>query len=124
MNKLIVAVFCCFTFAFNTCAEPGKARGNANSTAPPLENSNATANPSRSEETPSDNGVETQGKESGADNRPMKLTPHKIALTGGKSLVLNLPADFDIAVAVEGLKRLRFFAKSPDNRIFLTTMYN
>jgi glucose/arabinose dehydrogenase len=53
----------------------------------------------------------------------LKLTPHKIALGGGKSLTLNLPADFEITLAAQGLKRPRFFAKSPDNRIFLTTMW-
>ncbi|MCD9185542.1 MAG: PQQ-dependent sugar dehydrogenase [Pyrinomonadaceae bacterium] len=54
----------------------------------------------------------------------VKLTPHKISLKNGKSFNLNLPADYEIIPAVEGLKRVRFFAKSPDGRIFVTDMYN
>ena len=52
------------------------------------------------------------------------LTPHRITLANGKSFSLNLPDSLDIAVAVQGLKRVRFMAKSPDNRIFVTDMYN
>lgn len=53
-----------------------------------------------------------------------KLTPHKITLKNGKSFSLNLPADYEIIPAAEGLKRVRFFAKSPDGRIFVTDMFN
>ena len=53
-----------------------------------------------------------------------KLVPHKITLKGGKSFNLNLPAEFEIIPAVEGLKRVRFFAKAPDGRIFVTDMFN
>jgi len=53
-----------------------------------------------------------------------KLVPHHISLANGKSFDLNLPADFDVAVAVQGLKRVRFMARSPDYRIFVTDMYN
>ena len=53
-----------------------------------------------------------------------KLVPQKIILKDGKTFNLNLPADYEIIPAVEGLKRVRFFAKSPDGRIFLTDMYN
>ncbi len=49
-----------------------------------------------------------------------KLVPHKITLKSGKSFSLNLPADYEIIPAAEGLKRVRFFAKSPDGRIFVT----
>ncbi|MGI8469629.1 MAG: PQQ-dependent sugar dehydrogenase [Pyrinomonadaceae bacterium] len=52
----------------------------------------------------------------------IKLAPHKINLKNGKSFSLNLPENFDIIPAVEGLKRVRFFAKSPDGRIFATDM--
>ena len=54
----------------------------------------------------------------------VKLVPHKITLKNGKSFSLNLPADYEIVPAVEGLKRVRFFAKSPDGRIFVTDMFN
>ena len=53
-----------------------------------------------------------------------KLGPQKITLKSGKTFSLNLPADFEIVPAAEGLKRIRFFAKSPDGRIFVTDMYN
>jgi glucose/arabinose dehydrogenase len=51
-------------------------------------------------------------------------TPHPIQLANGKTLVLNLPANFTIDIAAQGLKRVRFMAKSPDNRIFATDMHD
>jgi len=57
-------------------------------------------------------------------NARLRLTPHRITLANGNSFNLNLPEAFDIAVAVQGLKRVRFMAKSPDNRIFVTDMFN
>jgi glucose/arabinose dehydrogenase len=53
-----------------------------------------------------------------------ELVPHKVTLKNGKHFNLNLPADYEIIPAAEGLKRVRFFAKSPDGRIFVTDMYN
>jgi glucose/arabinose dehydrogenase len=53
-----------------------------------------------------------------------QLMPHPIHLTNGKSLVLNLPANFTIDIAAQGLKRIRFMARSPDNRIFSTDMHD
>ncbi len=53
-----------------------------------------------------------------------RLTPHKISLKTGKTFSLNLPADYEIIPAVEGLKRVRFFAKAPDGRIFVTDMHD
>ncbi|HEX5884357.1 MAG TPA: hypothetical protein VFY67_07410, partial [Pyrinomonadaceae bacterium] len=53
-----------------------------------------------------------------------KLTPHRITLANGKSFELNLPEGFEISVAAQGLKRVRFMALSPDKRIFVTDMYN
>jgi glucose/arabinose dehydrogenase len=53
-----------------------------------------------------------------------KLVPQKIVLKDGRNFSLNLPADFEIIPAAEGLKRARFFAKAPDGRIFVTDMYN
>ncbi|MBV6496338.1 MAG: hypothetical protein JFAIHJKO_01462 [Pyrinomonadaceae bacterium] len=54
----------------------------------------------------------------------LKLTPHKVQLKKGKAFTLNLPADFEIIPAAEGLKRVRFMTRSPDGRIFVTDMYN
>lgn len=53
-----------------------------------------------------------------------KLVPQQVTLKSGKSFNLNLPADFEIIPAAEGLKRVRFFAKAPDGRIFVTDMFN
>lgn len=53
-----------------------------------------------------------------------KLTPHRITLANGKSFELNLPDGYDISIAAQGLKRVRFMAQSPDKRIFVTDMYN
>jgi glucose/arabinose dehydrogenase len=54
----------------------------------------------------------------------LKLIPHSITLKNGKTFSLNLPQDFEIRVAAQGLKRVRFMARSPDGRIFATDMYN
>ena len=54
----------------------------------------------------------------------LKLVPHRISLANGKAFSLNLPEDYGISVAAQGLKRVRFMARSPDDRIFVTDMYN
>lgn len=54
----------------------------------------------------------------------IKLVPHKINLKNGKSFDLNLPAEYEITPAAEGLKRVRFFAPAPDGRIFVTDMHD
>ena len=56
--------------------------------------------------------------------KPPRLVPQRIALANGKSFELNIPEGFSISVAAQGLKRVRFMAQSPDNRIFVTDMYN
>ncbi len=53
-----------------------------------------------------------------------KLIPNRVALSGNRTFDLNLPEGFKITPAVQGLKRVRFMAKSPDERIFVTDMYN
>jgi glucose/arabinose dehydrogenase len=55
---------------------------------------------------------------------PLKLVPRRVTLANGKSFNLNLPEGFEIKVAAQGLKRVRFMTKSPDNRIFVTDMYD
>jgi len=55
---------------------------------------------------------------------PPRLIPHRITLANGKSFTLNLHEGFAINVAAQGLKRVRFMAKSTDDRIFVTDMYN
>jgi glucose/arabinose dehydrogenase len=56
--------------------------------------------------------------------RALRLVPHRISLANGKSFDLNLPPELAINVAAQGLKRVRFMARSPDDRIFVTDMYN
>ncbi len=57
-------------------------------------------------------------------NAQTKLTPHEVVLKDGKKINLNLPSEFEIIPAAEGLKRVRFFSKAPDGRIFVTDMFN
>jgi glucose/arabinose dehydrogenase len=52
------------------------------------------------------------------------LKPHQIKLANGNTFTLNLPAGYDITVAAQGMSRARFMAKSPDNRVFVTDLYN
>ncbi len=49
---------------------------------------------------------------------------HTLTVAPGKSITLSLPARLDIAVAATKLPRVRFFAPSPDGRVFATTMYS
>jgi glucose/arabinose dehydrogenase len=53
----------------------------------------------------------------------LRLTPHKVVLAN-RTITLNAPEEFEIIPAAEGLKRVRFFAKAPDGRLFVTDMYN
>ena len=59
-----------------------------------------------------------------ANVHAQKLTPRHISLANGKSFDLNLPEGYEISVAAQGLKRVRFMALSPDERLFVTDMYN
>src|SRR3954467_4339269 len=54
----------------------------------------------------------------------IKLIRQKITLKSGKSFWLNVADGFTVTPAIEDLKRVRFFAKAPDGRIFVTDMYN
>jgi glucose/arabinose dehydrogenase len=57
-------------------------------------------------------------------DEPLKLTPREISLANGKTFMLNVPEQYEIKVAAEGLKRIRFIAESPDHRVFVTDMLN
>src|SRR5687767_12401675 len=109
MKRLFIVALCCMTFIIIACGatkQQSTASNPANSQANKNQTSGAQAN-----DTKVDNA-------DAMDTKASKLTPHKISMAGGKSLTLNLPSDFDIVIAAQGLKRPRFFAKSPDNRIF------
>jgi glucose/arabinose dehydrogenase len=61
------------------------------------------------------------------DPRPLNLTPRRVTLGAGRSLrsfTLSLPEGYEIAPAVQGLKRVRFMARSPEGRIFVTDMHD
>ncbi len=67
----------------------------------------------------------SEGQTGGAlKGRGLKLLPHLISLADGKSFDLNLPEGFAVSLAAQGLKRVRFMARSPDGRIFVTDMYS
>jgi glucose/arabinose dehydrogenase len=53
-----------------------------------------------------------------------KLFPHPIHLQKGVDLKINVPQGYNVSIAAEGLKRLRFLCKSPDGRLFATDMFN
>ena len=53
-----------------------------------------------------------------------RLQPQAVKLKNGETFKLNIPAGYEIIPAAEGLKRVRFFAKAPDGRLFVTDMYN
>src|SRR3954471_3715737 len=53
-----------------------------------------------------------------------QMKPQRIVLKDGRSFSLNVAEGFEMIPAMEGLKRVRFFAKAPDGRIFVTDMYN
>ena len=55
--------------------------------------------------------------------QPRPVDQH-IALKNGKSFTLKIADGYEMIPAMEGLKRVRFFAKAPDGRIFVTDMYN
>lgn len=53
-----------------------------------------------------------------------RLVDQRISLKNGKSFTLKVAEGYEMIPAMEGLKRVRFFAKAPDGRIFVTDMYN
>ena len=54
----------------------------------------------------------------------LQMTEHPVRLKNKLSFSLKLPKGYRISIAAEGLKRPRFFAKSPDGRLFVTDMYD
>jgi glucose/arabinose dehydrogenase len=55
---------------------------------------------------------------------PFKLIDHPVQLKTHSSFSLKIPDSYKISVATEGLQRPRFFAKSPDGRLFITDMHD
>lgn len=47
-----------------------------------------------------------------------------VQLPGKPEFLLQIPNGHGLSIAMQGLERPRFFAKSPDNRLFITDMHN
>ncbi|MSU60476.1 MAG: glucose/sorbosone dehydrogenase [Candidatus Staskawiczbacteria bacterium] len=58
------------------------------------------------------------------DKTPLTLVPQNVSLQNGISFTLQVAKGFTVTPAFEGLKRVRFMAKSPDERLFVTDMYD
>jgi glucose/arabinose dehydrogenase len=56
--------------------------------------------------------------------KDLRLTEKAIKLKNGFSFNLKIPAGYKISIACEGLERPRFFAKSPDDKLFITDMHD
>lgn len=54
----------------------------------------------------------------------LKFSEHTILLKKKIAFSLKIPEGYNISVAAEGLERPRFFAISPDGRLFVTDMHN
>ncbi|MCX6316459.1 MAG: PQQ-dependent sugar dehydrogenase [Bacteroidetes bacterium] len=59
-----------------------------------------------------------------AAQKAITLHEETIVLKNNLRFQLKVPAGYHINVAAEGLKRPRFFTKSPDGRLFITDMYD
>ncbi|HEX8117114.1 MAG TPA: hypothetical protein VF521_07570, partial [Pyrinomonadaceae bacterium] len=56
--------------------------------------------------------------------RAPALRAQRVTLADGRTFNLNLPEGFRLAVAAEGLKRVRFISPAPDGRLFVTDMHD
>jgi len=61
---------------------------------------------------------------SGLSQSPIKFRSQRIQLKNKITFNLKIHESYKISVATEGLERPRFFAKSPDGRLFVTDMHN
>ena len=53
-----------------------------------------------------------------------RLVSQRIELRDGRTIALRVHPDLDIAIAAEGLRRVRGMAMSPDGRLFVTDMFD
>ena len=68
------------------------------------------------------NSASAAGQASGP--RAAELKPRRVTLAKGVPFNLNLPEEFGVSVAWQGLRRVRFMALSPDGRVFVTDMHS
>ncbi len=52
------------------------------------------------------------------------LQRHRLATASGRGFTLNLLPGFGVRIVAEGMRRARFFAASPDRRIFVTDLHS
>jgi glucose/arabinose dehydrogenase len=60
----------------------------------------------------------------GFSQASIKFKKQLIQLKNKPSFNLSIPGSYNISVAAQGLERPRFFAKSPDGRLFVTDMHD
>ncbi len=53
---------------------------------------------------------------------PVRIVEQGLSLKNGRKLKLSLPESYSISVIAQGLKKPRFMAKSPDDRLFVGEM--
>lgn len=68
--------------------------------------------------------VQTQADSIHTARMPVNLKTVAIRPASRDSFFLQIPEGYNISVAAEGLKRLRFLSMSPDGRLFATDMYD
>jgi glucose/arabinose dehydrogenase len=68
--------------------------------------------------------AQTREAQTGAARAGQTPTAHTLGYAPGRSITLSLPDSLDINIAATGLRRVRFFAQSPDGRIFVTGMHD
>ena len=120
-NQLLVFLVSCF-LAFSCKNEPKAVVQEAKT--PPQQTAAANTTTTPVAETPSVKTDISTPFELNTDDNPIELVGQPIALKKGVNLTLNMPKGFNVSVAYEGLDRPRFLTISPDNRYFLTDMWN
>ncbi len=68
--------------------------------------------------------TEKPNQENTQNNSELVLADQQVSLQNGKVFTLQVAEGFTVTPAYEGLKRVRFMAKSPDGRLFVTDMYD
>jgi len=69
-------------------------------------------------------GIDTAAAMAMGKEAAVERVTSPVHLQKGIDLQLSIPKGYHIAVAYEGLRRLRFLSKSPDGRLFATDMFN
>src|SRR6185503_87706 len=69
-------------------------------------------------------GIDTAAAMAMGKEEAVERVTSPVHLQKGIDLQLSIPKGYHIAVAYEGLRRLRFLSKSPDGRLFATDMFN